>query len=256
MAISLGYKLKMNEEACCEHCGKAECTCESVISETESEFEDEKNFKQDFESFVDQYAEENDVTGPDKEELKKQIVDAYEKWETRMKTQNHPEAEPKVESWEDKYNKVVSETESVNECQVVSNPELPEVQTGMNVSTNVDTKTGNKSVTVTATGDAADELACLLMNAGLGNFKPGNAYDTPVEELPMYETAKEYANEPDPLTSTTEDQLINHSGGLNAPKKQVNPAKGLGDGDNGLTITDELTQKLREDFEKFSKSKK
>jgi hypothetical protein len=66
---------------------------------------------------------------------------------------------------EDKKDKKKKVDEALEECYVQAMGQ--EQQSGINVSSSMDTKTGNQSLTVTAQGSSADELAQLLKLSGL-----------------------------------------------------------------------------------------
>lgn len=112
---------------------------------------------------------------------------------------------------------------------------------GMNVTTNVDSKTGNKTVTVTADGEGAEDLMKILTMAGIA-VAPASVVPTTVGE--------QLANEPDPQTLDAHTQLIDMAGGPNAPHGQYNPDRAR---DNSMTFVDEavgrLASKLRAKFQ-------
>jgi hypothetical protein len=86
----------------------------------------------------------------------------------------------------------------------------------MNINTSMDTKTGRKTVTVTADGDAAEELAHMLKMAGMiGAIKQDQGLD-------------EYANEPQEVYGTT-DAIMRQGNDLNRPKSQYADKAKLGD---------------------------
>ena len=80
---------------------------------------------------------------------------------------------------------------------------------GMNVTTNVDSTTGNKTVTVTADGPGAEDLMRILGLAGIA-VAPAGAMGM----------AEQLANAPDPVTLDAQTQLVDMSGGPNAPHGQ------------------------------------
>lgn len=83
---------------------------------------------------------------------------------------------------------------------------------GMNISSNMDTNSGSKSLTVSARGEAAEELAKILKLSGL--IGQGAAEPQGVE-VEMGEA--EYANEPAPMIQGIDAQL-QQGNDLNAPK--------------------------------------
>lgn len=97
----------------------------------------------------------------------------------------------------------VSESKELEECydQAMSSMST-EQQTGLNVNSSLDTKTGNQSLTVTAQGQAADQLAQLLKLSGILNvtqMSDGMSMDVDMGE--------DYANEPDPVIQSITPQL-------------------------------------------------
>lgn len=103
---------------------------------------------------------------------------------------------------------------------------------GMNVTTNVDSKTGNKTVTVTADGAGAEDLMKILSMAGIA------VAPSPVSNVAVGE---QLANEPAPSTLDARTQLVDMSGGPNAPHGQYNPDRGR---DNSMTMVDESVNRL------------
>jgi hypothetical protein len=65
---------------------------------------------------------------------------------------------------------------------------------GVSINTSMDTKTGRKTVTVTADGEAAEELASMLKMAGMIGKKPE-------PQVISIGGLDEYANEPDERTA-------------------------------------------------------
>jgi hypothetical protein len=98
-----------------------------------------------------------------------------------------------------------------------------EPESGMNINTSMDTKTGRKTVTVTADGEAAEELAQMLKMAGMAGSRPepeqkriglvigGTGGHEEVEE--------EYANEPNIQNGST-SAIMQQGNDLNKPKTQ------------------------------------
>ena len=97
----------------------------------------------------------------------------------------------------------VSESKIFEECydQAMSDMSADQ-QSGLNVNSSLDTKTGNQSLTVTAQGQAADQLAQLLKLSGILNvtqMADGTSMDVDMGEY--------YANEPDPMIQSITPQL-------------------------------------------------
>lgn len=86
-------------------------------------------------------------------------------------------------------------------------------QDGISINTSMDTKTGRKTVTVTADGDAAEELAQMLKMAGMvgGRSEP--------KVISLDNELDEYANDPDEKYAST-DAIIHTGNDLNKPKSQ------------------------------------
>ena len=95
---------------------------------------------------------------------------------------------------------------------------------GMNVTTNVDSTTGNKSVTVTADGPGAEDLMRILGLAGIA------VAPAPAGAMGM---AEQLANAPDPVTLDAQTQLVGMSGGPNAPHGQYSSDRAR---DNSMAI--------------------
>jgi hypothetical protein len=109
----------------------------------------------------------------------------------------------------------------------------------MNINASTDTRTGHKSLTVTAQGQAAEQLAQLLKLSGLGGGEP-----QAMEE--------EYANEPNPETQGVEVQLA-QGNDLNRPKNSYPKVAG---GDNPMNMREarelaEIEQRLTEALAEF-----
>ena len=86
-------------------------------------------------------------------------------------------------------------------------------QDGISINTSMDTKSGRKTVTVTADGEAAEELAQMLKMAGMVGRKPEPKVVSLSSEL------EEYANEPDERYAGV-DAITRAGNDLNRPKKQ------------------------------------
>jgi hypothetical protein len=89
--------------------------------------------------------------------------------------------------------------ESLQECYDQAMAQEPE--SGMNISSNMDTKTGNQSLTVTAQGAAADELAQLLKLSGVLGSRGRE------EEVEMSMEESGYANEPNTQMQSMDAQF-------------------------------------------------
>jgi hypothetical protein len=120
-----------------------------------------------------------------------------------------------------KRSNAVKESREIEECYDQAMGQQAEQESGMNISSNIDTKTGNKSLTVTAQGQAAQELAQLLKLSGMHAQ----------EEEPMEE---EYANTPEPVIQGMEVQM-QQGNDLNRPKQTYPKVAG---GDNPMAMAE------------------
>lgn len=101
-----------------------------------------------------------------------------------------------------------------------------EQESGMNINASTDTRTGSKSLTVTAQGEAAEQLAQILKLSGLGG---GTAPEAGMEEA--------YANEPNPETQGIEVQIA-QGNDLNRPKTMHKHS--YRQGDNPMAMREEI----------------
>lgn len=118
----------------------------------------------------------------------------------------------------------------------------PEQESGMSINASTDTRTGSKSLTVTAQGEAAEQLAQLLKLSGVAG--PA-AHDAEMEEA--------YANEPNPETQGIETQLAQGTD-LNRPKTMHQHSYRQGDNPMAMREAEELAaieQKLNEALANF-----
>ena len=118
-----------------------------------------------------------------------------------------------------------------------------EEESGMNINASTDTRTGHKSLTVTAQGQAAEQLAQLLKLSGISSANPGH-------EAEMEEAA--YANEPDPETQGVEVQMQQGTD-MHRPKNSYPKVAG---GDNPMAMREarelaEIEQRLNEELAAF-----
>jgi len=111
--------------------------------------------------------------------------------------------------------KSMEESANLDECGDMSPMGSMDQQDGMSVNTSMDTKTGRKTVTVTADGDAAEELAKILKMAGM----IGAAHQEKPKVISIDNNLEEYANEPDERYAGV-DAITRAGNDLNRPKKQ------------------------------------
>jgi len=121
----------------------------------------------------------------------------------------------------------------------------PEQESGMNINASTDTRTGHKSLTVTAQGEAAEELARLLKLSGLGR--------QPAPEGNMQVSVEsDYANEPTVEVQGLESQLA-QGNDMHRPKNSFPKVSG---GDNPMAMREaqelaEIERRLNEELAAF-----
>ena len=119
--------------------------------------------------------------------------------------------------------------EKLDECGVPMSGMGDEAESGMNINSSMDTKTGRKTLTVTADGEAAEELAQMLRIAGLGGKQQPEHHRIQIA-MPSgaHEVDEEYANEPDTKVAST-DSILKQGNDLNKPKSQYKHSYRQGD---------------------------
>ena len=123
-----------------------------------------------------------------------------------------------------KRSKDAKSNESLEECwdQAMDGQVRPDQESGMNISSNLNTQTGSKSLTITAQGEAAEQLAQMLKLAGMA----GGSAEQHEPEIEV-SVEEEYANEPQPEIQPVSTQM-QQGNDLNRIKKQdpatANPA--------------------------------
>ena len=146
---------------------------------------------------------------------------------------------------EDIYESELASMKRMMECWGPMNAPVNQ-SSGMNVTTNVDSKTGTKTVTITADGEGAEELMKILTMSGIA-----------VAPMPTVSVEEELANQPNPKTLDAKIQMVDMAGGPNAPHGQYNPHAAR---DNSMSMVDEsvdqLAQNLRNKFMNESKGEK
>jgi hypothetical protein len=104
----------------------------------------------------------------------------------------------------------------------------PEAESGMNINSSMDTKTGRKTLSVTADGAAAEQLAQMLKMAGLAGGHSHEAQEPehhkvvlirPIGQDMEQPVEEEYANEPNEQY-VSNDAMMNQGQDLNRKKKQ------------------------------------
>lgn len=99
--------------------------------------------------------------------------------------------------------KKLAESQKMAECYDQAMGQA-EQESGVNISSNLDTNSGSKSLTISARGHAAEELAQILKLSGLMTPKDMHAEHEPEVAVVAQE---EYANEPQPQTQGIGAQL-------------------------------------------------
>jgi hypothetical protein len=272
----------MYEAAMCEDCGSSPCVCEGVG--LEEEILDEvtpPGFKKEHPGLMSKlkkeypgepgkaYATAWKIQGEeDKEEMEegkaKHTIEAYgvkgmdsKQWRKTFKDADD------LNQWlekndaemlgmrelegvdEDIYESELASMKRMMECWGPMNAPVNQ-SSGMNVTTNVDSKTGTKTVTITADGEGAEELMKILTMSGIA-----------VAPMPTVSVEEELANQPNPKTLDAKIQMVDMAGGPNAPHGQYNPHAAR---DNSMSMVDEsvdqLAQNLRNKFMNESKGEK
>jgi len=169
--------------------------------------------------------------------------------------------------------------ESLAECGDMMGSMGEEAESGMSINTNVDTRTGKKTVSVNADGEAADQLMQMLKMAGMGGHseaaetepemmqaQPSMADHIKVISVPLahqdggfdfgaagqeQEVEEEYANEHHTQTQPVDTQL-RQGNDLNREKAQHK--HGYRNGDNPLAMREaaELAQLEKSLFEELA----
>ena len=131
--------------------------------------------------------------------------------------------------------KAVKDKEKVDECGPEMSPfssmGQQEPESGMNINSSMDTKTGRKTLTVTADGAAAEELAQMLKMAGMGSQRQepkAVVIQAGPEEAVEEEREGQYANTPDEEVENI-DSIMHQGNDLNREKEQYADKPKAGD---------------------------
>ena len=121
-----------------------------------------------------------------------------------------------------------------------------EQESGMSINASTDTRNGTKSLTVTASGESADQLADLLRLSGLASGEKGIAVGPEGME-------EDYVNTPEPEVQGLQAQ-IQQGNDLNRPKTQHQHS--YRQGDNPMAMREarelaEIEQRLNEELSAF-----
>lgn len=143
----------------------------------------------------------------------------------------------------------LDESQQLDECGMTDGSQSPmaamaqemEKSEGrLNISSNFDSESGRKSLTITAEGDRAEELAQLLKLSGMMSG-----------ESHRQEIGESYANEPNPKMMSL-DQMLNSGNDLHKEKNSYAKAE---DGDNPRAVKkdkvkESLEQRLWAEFQR------
>jgi len=124
--------------------------------------------------------------------------------------------------------------EELDECGMPGSMGPVEQDSGMNINSSMDTKTGRKTLSVTADGEAAEQLAQVLKMAGLAGTHDhdhdheGRGKVVLVTRGGGEEVAEDFANEPNQQYAST-DTIVDAGQDLNRKKKQYADKPKAGD---------------------------
>ena len=178
-----------------------------------------------------------------------------------------------------KERKATYKESKLDECGDMMGGMAEEAESGMSINTNVDTRTGKKTVSVNADGAAADQLMQMLKMAGMGGHseeaeagpemmqaQPSMADHIKVISVPLAhqdggfdfgaagqeeEVEEEYANEPNTQTQPVDTQL-RQGNDLNREKTQHKHSYRQGDNPMAMREAAELAQLEKSLFEELA----
>ncbi len=249
-----------------------------------------------------------DKDGDKKEPMKKALKDKEEVKEaddrpaskekdttwTDKEGKKHPGKQ--VQGWQsvkadkeaDKEKKATMKESALGECGMMASDGSGMGDSGMSVNTNIDTRTGRKSVSVTADGEAADQLMQMLKLAGMGGGSSsmgdvdgdgdhdmadhaseltGGKADVKVVSVPLAhaeggfkfggdkEVDETYANEPDEQVQGIDAQLRQGTD-LHKEKNMVKHSYRQGDNPMAMSESEELAALEAQLFEELASIKK
>lgn len=248
-----------------------------------------------------------DKDGDKKEPMKKALKDKEEVKEA----EDRPDAKKKETTWTDKSGKKHPATQvqghqsvkadkeadkekkatmkesQLDECGMMASDGSGMGDSGMSVNTNIDTRTGRKSVSVSADGEAADQLMQMLKLAGMGGSSSigdvdgdgdhdmadhaaeltGGKADVKVVSVPLAhaeggykfggnkEVDETYANEPDEQVQGIDAQLRQGTD-LHKEKQMVKHSYRQGDNPMAMGEAAELAALEAQLFEELASIKK
>jgi hypothetical protein len=148
-------------------------------------------------------------------------------------------ASEKYSRLDDKFNSALRKKEKVDECGPEMSPfssmRHAEAESGMSINSSMDTKTGRRTLSVTADGAAAEELAQMLKMAGMGGQSQepkAVVIQAGPEEAVEEEREGQYANTPDEEVENI-DAILHQGNDLNREKEQYSTDRGR---DNAMAI--------------------
>jgi len=148
-------------------------------------------------------------------------------------------ASEKYSRLDDKFNSALRKKEKVDECGPEMSPFSSmghaEAESGMSINSSMDTKTGRRTLSVTADGAAAEELAQMLKMAGMGGQSQepkAVVIQAGPEEAVEEEREGQYANTPDEEVENI-DAILHQGNDLNREKEQYSTDRGR---DNAMAI--------------------
>ena len=119
---------------------------------------------------------------------------------------------------------------------------------GMSVSTSVDTRTGRKTININADGETAEQIAQILKMAGLSAHQHAHA-EQPQPQAQVVAIGEEFANKPEAEYKDA-DAIFSQGGDLNKKKKQ--DPKTANKAANPLKEEDnEIVERLRSMYNRF-----
>ena len=151
---------------------------------------------------------------------------------------------------------MVEESVKVDECGMspiggAYGDSMDNTEGRMNISTNMSTD-GNKTVTITADGDAAVDLMKMLKLAGINS---DGGEDTDVEKMSEEKDDRYEANTtPEEEVLPVQTQLKGGNGEVAGKEKKMTP-HGYKFADNPLAMNESMTLKLMKEYESIKKTK-
>ncbi len=141
--------------------------------------------------------------------------------------------------------------EELEECDMspMGNGMSGEQDSGMSVSTSVDTRTGRKTINISADGETAEQIAQILKMAGLSAHQDVHHAQQPQPQAQVVAIGEEFANKPE-VEYEDVDAIINQGADLNKKKKQ--DPKTANKAANPLKEEDnEIVERLRSMYNRF-----